>query len=177
MAKTDEDIRRELAEALKGKPVTVLAKVKTVDTNARTCDIDDDGVEMFGIRLQCITNGTTGIVIYPKVNSQVLCVRIEENDCYAVVHTSEVDKLEIKIQDKSLEVDSNGFVFNGGTIGSVKADKMVEWMTKVYSDLQTLTKLLATSAVVGNGAPLAITFTPQTPQPQLTDFADDTLKH
>ena len=177
MAKTEEDIRRDLSNALKGKPVTVLAEVKSVDQTARTCDIDDDGVIMYGVRLQCITNGNTGIVIYPKTGCQVLCARIEESDYYSVVHASEIDKLEIKIQDKSLTADSNGFVFNGGSIGSVKADKMVEWMMKVFSDLQTLTTLLFTSAVAGNGSPLAIVFTPKTPQPQLSDFADDALKH
>ena len=177
MAKTEEDIRNGLSEAFKGKPVTVLAEVKSVDQTARTCDIDDDGVIIYGVRLQCITNGSTGIVVYPKTGCQVLCARIEDSDSYSVVHASEVDKIELKIQDKSLTADSNGFVFNGGTIGTVKADKMVEWMMKVYNDLTTLQALLLSSPVAGNGANLAISFTPQTPSPQLTDFADDTLKH
>ena len=125
MARTEEDIRRSLAESLKGKPLTVLAEVKSVDQTARTCDIDDDGVIMYGVRLQCIINGNTGIVIYPKTGCQVLCARIEESDYYSVVHASEIDKLEIKIQDKSLALDSNGFVFNEGTIGAVKADKIL----------------------------------------------------
>lgn len=177
MARTEEDIRRSLAESLKGKPLTVLAEVKSVDQTARTCDIDDDGVIMYGVRLQCIINGNTGIVIYPKTGCQVLCARIEESDYYSVVHASEIDKLEIKIQDKSLALDSNGFVFNEGTIGAVKADKMVEWMMKVYNDLTTIQALLLTSPVAGNGANLAISFTPQTPSPQLSYFADDKLKH
>ena len=74
MARTEEEIRQALAASLKNKPVTVLAKVTAVDTTARTCDIDDDGVEMYGIRLQCITDGNTGITVWPKVGSQVLCL-------------------------------------------------------------------------------------------------------
>ncbi len=177
MAKTEAELRQQLSEALKPKPVTILAEVKAVDDSKRTCDIDDDGVIMYGIRLQPITQGSTGITVYPKVGSQVLCSRIEDEDNYMVVHASEIDKIEIKVSDKSLVLDKDGIVANGGTIGSVKADKMVEWMTKVYSDLQTLITLLSTSAVAGNGAPLAIVFSPQTPNPQVSDFADDTFKH
>ena len=177
MARTEEEIRQALAASLKDKPVTVLAKVSAVDTTARTCDIDDDGVEMYGIRLQCITDGNTGITVWPKVGSQVLCLRIEEGDTYAIVQTAEVDKLEIKIEGKSLTADKDGFVFNNGTVGSVKADKMVEWMAKVYADLQTLITLLLTSPVAGNGAALAIAFNPTTPQPQLSDMTDDAHKH
>ena len=177
MARTEEEIRRALATSFKEKSVTVLAKVTAVNTAARTCDIDDDGVEMFGIRLQSITDGTTGITIWPKVGCQVLCLRIEEADGYTVVQTAEVDKLEIQVQDKSLTADGNGFVFNGGTVGSVKADKMIEWMTKVYADLQTLISLLSLSPVAGNGAALGIVFNPQTPQPQLSAMTDDLLKH
>lgn len=177
MAKTEAELRKQLSEALKPKPVTILAEVKAVDDSKRTCDIDDDGVIMYGIRLQPITQGSTGITVYPKVGSQVLCSRIEDEDNYMVVHASEIDKIEIKVSDKSLVLDKDGIVANGGTIGSVKADKMVEWMTKVYSDLQTLITLLYTSAVAGNGAPLGIVFSPQTPNPQVSDFADDTFKH
>ena len=74
-------------------------------------------------------------------------------------------------------MDKNGFTFNDGTVGAVCADKLVEWMSKVYSDLQTLITLLSTSPVAGNGAPLGVVFTPSTPSPNLADFTDDAFKH
>lgn len=177
MARTEEEIRNLLNQSMKGKPVTVLAEVKSVYTGKRTCDIDDDGVIMYGIRLQPITQGTTGMTIYPKVGAQVICSRIEGSDEYMVIHASEIDKVEIKISDKSIIMNQDGIVVNEGTIGSVKADSMVQWMMKVYNDLQTLITLLSTSPVAGNGAPLGVTFTPTTPSPQVSDFADDTFKH
>lgn len=174
MGKTDEDIRQALLRSTKGKQVTVLAEVKAVDSTKRTCDIDDDGVVLYGIRLQSITEGSTGLTLYPKVGSMVLCLRVEDSDDYMVVHASEIEKAEVKIQNTTMVIDGNGVVFNGGSVGSVKADKMVEWMTKVYADIvsiQTTLGSLFGQAVFG------IPFVMQTPSPQLSDFADDTLKH
>lgn len=177
MAKTEEDIRKEFAAAFKAKAVTVLAEVKGVDQQKRTCDIDDGGVIMYGIRLQSIAQGNTGMTLFPKVGSQVLCVRIEDSDDYMVVHASEVESAELKIQDKSVTMDQNGFVFNGGTIGAVKADAMVQWMAKVYADIQSLVVTLGSGSTPTGNVVFAKPFTPGTPEPQLTDFADDTIKH
>lgn len=177
MALTEEDIRKQMARALLPNPVTILAEVKSVDSSNRTCDIDDNGVIIYGVRLQPITNGAAGVVFYPKIGSQVLCSRIEDEDKFMVVHSSDVDKIEIKVSEKSVVIDKDGIVVNNGSIGSVKADKMVEWMTKVYDDLQTLVALLSASIVTGNGAPLGITFTPTTPSPVLSNFEDNAFKH
>lgn len=174
---TEGEVREKLKRALKPSPITVLAEVKGVDQSERTCDIDDDGVMIYGVRLQSITKGNYGIIAVPKLGSKVLCVKIEETDSFMVLHSSEIDKLEINVAGKTITADSDGFVFNDGSVGAAKTDKLVEWMTKVYSDLQTLISLLSTSPVAGNGAPLGIAFAPQTPQPQLTEFADDKLKH
>lgn len=174
---TDDDIRRQLVNALGKLPETVLAEVKSVDTTARTCDIDNDGVLMYGIRLQAIVQGNTGLVLYPAIGSQVVCCRIEDTEQYMVLHASDIDQAQLTIGDKSVKMDKNGFTFNDGTVGAVCADKLVEWMSKVYSDLQTLITLLSTSPVAGNGAPLGVVFTPATPSPNLADFTDDAFKH
>ncbi len=174
---TETEIRDRLRQAIKGSPQTILGEVRSVDKQNRTCDIDNDGVTIYGVRLQPVTGGGTGIVIYPKTGAQALCIQVEESGDYMLLYAAENESVELKIGERSLTADQNGFVFNGGTVGSVKADKMTEWMMKVYTDLQTLQALLLSSPVAGNGANLAIVFTPQTPSPQLADFADDKLKH
>ena len=176
---TNDDIRKKLEEAFESGPVTVLAEVKGVNQSDRTCDIDNDGVMIYGVRLQSITKGNCGIVVIPKLGSKVLCVQIEKTDSFMMLHASEVDSIEINVAGKTLAADSNGFVFNGGTIGSAKTDKMVEWMMKVYNDLQTLSGSLASFPVTTPAGPGTgtVVFTPQTPSPQLKDFADDTIKH
>lgn len=49
-------------------------------------------------------------------------------------------------------------------------DTLLDWMTWVYADLQTLTTLLASSPVAGNGAPLGVIFTPATPAPDINTY-------
>ena len=140
---TDDDIRRQFARAFGNLPETILAEVKSVDTTARTCDIDNDGVLMYAIRLQSVVQGNTGLVLYPAVGAQVVCCRIEDTEQYMVLHASDIDRAQLTIGDKSVKMDKNGFTFNDGMVGAVCADKLVEWMTK----------LLSTSSVAGNGAP------------------------
>lgn len=53
--------------ALGKLPETVLAEIKSVDTTARTCDIDNDGVLMYGIRLQSIVQGNTDRCYIPPL--------------------------------------------------------------------------------------------------------------
>lgn len=144
MAKTHNDIRTQLEQALKGRPVTIMGRVVKVDASGLTCDIDNDGVVIYGVRLQCVTDGATGFVAYPAVGSQALCLRIEESDSYMVVSASKIDKVAI--------ADGTG-----------KTEDLIGWMAKVNADFQTLQNLLSVSPVAGNGVALGIAFTPQTP--------------
>ncbi len=154
------------------------ATIKSVaDT---TCIIDLGGLELTDVRLRAVVNNDQDrLLITPTVGSRVLVGDLSNGACrdLAVLGYAEVDKLELAIGDKKIAIDKNGVVVNDGTIGCVKADKMVAWMAKVYADLQTLISLLSSSVVAGNGAPLAIAFAPTTPLPQVSDFADDKLKH
>lgn len=144
MAKTHNDIRNQLEQALKGQPVTIMGRVVKVDASGLTCDIDNDGVVIYGVRLQSIVGGNGGVVVYPSVGSQALCLRIEESDSYMVVSASKIDKVAI--------ADGTG-----------KTEDLIGWMAKVNADFQTLQNLLSVTTVAGNGAPLGIVFNPQTP--------------
>ena len=89
MAASEQEIRQRLAENFGRKPVTVLGKVVSVDKAERTCVVDDDGVKMYGVRLQCITEGESGVLVRPKVGAMVLIVDIEGTGEYMVVQASE----------------------------------------------------------------------------------------
>jgi len=177
---TEEDIRQGFQNlAKKQQPVSVLAEVKSVDQQNRTCTLDDDGLMMYGVRLQCITQGNTGILMIPKIGSRVLAVQIEETDQYMVVQAAETESVEINIGQQKIVMDQNGIVLNDGTIGMVKCDKMVEWMAKVYADMQAiqLTLMGGVTTPAGPGS-LTVAFTgSNTPNPDVTTFADDNFKH
>jgi hypothetical protein len=89
-----------------------------------------------------------------------------------------LQKVEVKIDSQTLEIDKNGFVFNGGNNkGLLKITDVVDWMSKVYSDLTKLQGLLNTHPVTGNGAALGLTFVPSTPNPNDAMFENSKIKH
>lgn len=174
---TAEQIRNSLFDSLRQLPGTILGEVRDVDRQNRTCTVDNDGVEIHGVRLQCVTGSDKGIVPYPKVGTMALIIRIEESDDYCLALAAEFDQYDIAVEDRCISMTKDGVVFNNGSLGLVKIDKMLEWMDKVHSDLQTLATLLSTSPIAGNGAPAAITFTPSTPNPVRAEFEDNLVKH
>lgn len=166
---TEQEVRQLLAQFIGVNKPTLLATVKSVDKIENICVVDDDGTEIPGIRLRCITGENNGIVAYPKKGAYVLCVKVEDTEEWAVIKASEYESIEMTIES---------LVINGGDNGGlVKIDAMIDWMQKVYADLQTLKTELSTWTVAGNGAPLALVFNPTAPNPIKSDFEDTKIKH
>jgi len=174
---TDDDIRQALLDFVANNPQTMLALVTDVDEESLTCTLNNDDSEYYDVRLSLVDDSVQSIVNIPKVQSYVLASIIEDSEDFVVTFCSEITKRIITIGNQKFVADANGFAFNDATYGMVKIDKMVEWMQKVYSDLQMLKSLLSTSPVSGNGAVLAITFSPQTENPDISTFEDTTVKH
>lgn len=149
-----------------------LFTAKVLSTDGETCCVDADGLVLSDVQLRAVVNGEeSGILITPKTGSYVTVADLSGDlTRIVVVGFSEVEKIEVNADDK--------IVFNGGqNKGLVKVEKMVNWMQKVYDDLQTLTVLLSSSPVVGNGAPLGIVFTQTTPSPVVDDFQNKDITH
>ena len=159
MAKTEADIRRELEQALKGRPDTIMGRVKKVDADGLTCDIDNDGVVIYGVRLQCVTDGATGFVVYPAVGAQALCLRIEETDTYVVVNTSEIDQIII-----------NGGQ-NGGLLNISSLENYLDQLNTAIA--AALTAVGASTAASGPTG--AAKFNEM--KPSLTNHEDTKIKH
>lgn len=149
MTTTPEQIRQGLKEMAKkvGPAVSNIAKVKSVDEEAATCVlIDEDGQEIFEVRLRPVLNGNKSFILVPKVGTYVLAVRVEDDDDWMVVGYDEITKVglylntvEIEFKDKihmkangenlatlvnDLFVAINNMVFttpNGSTTGLVNA--------------------------------------------------------
>ena len=184
MAKTESEVRSLFAEFCNKVVKTgelILANVVEVDSQERTCTIIDDDTEYYGVRLQPITEGQSGVVLTPKAGAFVLVSRIEGGDLY-VIAASEYDSLSAKIADTTLILDKDGIVANNGNnSGMVKIDKMIEWMEKVYEDLSTLKIKLAVHNVPPPTPeplnPLGLTFDFKTPKPIKSNFEDKRFKH
>jgi hypothetical protein len=152
------------------------AKVEKVE--GETCTVTIDELPITDVRLRAVVNNNTEqLLIQPRVGSYVLVADLGELRQVVVIAYSEIDKIHIKIGGTTVDIDSNGVVFNGGALkGLIKIDAMVEWMSKLHGDLTALQTLLSTSPVAGNGAPLGIVFSPTTPLPQVDSFENKKIK-
>ena len=169
MAATEKEIREKLAGFFGSPASTLIAVVKSVDKTERTCVLSDEEIDYFDVRLQPVTGGTTGGVIFPKIGCVAIAVKIEDTDEWVLIGASEYESIEISIDNLKI---------NGGNLGGLlKIDKMIEWMGKVYADLQMLKTQLNTWPVAGNSAPLALVFNVTVPNPVKSDFEDTKITH
>lgn len=120
---TTNELRRALQQKYGEKPVTILGTIAAVDENSKTCNIDDDGFMMYGIRLQSVTNAAAGILKVPKIGAQALAVKIEDGDGFMLLDCAEYDKI----------------IFNGGTNGGlINIESLVNKINAIENDLNSL---------------------------------------
>lgn len=104
-----EGLRRMAAE--NGPPVSNIALVKSVDLQNATCVLEDeDGLEIFDVRLRPVINGSESILIVPKINTYVLAMRIEDQDEWFVVGYDEITLFSLKAKNSVLEISESGFL-------------------------------------------------------------------
>lgn len=110
---TPEQIRAKLKEMAKsdGPAVSNIAKVKSVDEEKATCVlVDENDQEIFDVRLRPVLTGNKSFILVPKVGSQVLAVRVEDDDDWMVIAADEIEKIGYYIGNTIFEMDSNGFL-------------------------------------------------------------------
>lgn len=166
---TNEEIRQAFEKKYGAKPVTVLGTVAAVDESAKTCDIDDDGLVMYGIRLQCVTDAAGGILCVPKKGAAALVVQIEGGDGWMLADCAEYEKI----------------IINGGVNGGlIKINDLINRLNVLEKSLNDLKQVFSTTWVVApqdGGAALksaaakwaADTIT----ETKAEDIEDSTVKH
>ncbi len=110
---TPEQIRAKLKEMAKkdGPAVSNIAKVKSVDETKATCVLEDeDGQEIFDVRLRPVLTGKKSFILVPKVGSYVLAVRVEDDDDWMVIASDEIERIGYYIGNTIFEIDSTGFL-------------------------------------------------------------------
>ncbi len=166
---TNEEIRQAFAKKYGAKPVTVLGTVAAVDESAKTCDIDDDGLVMYGIRLQCVTDAAGGILCVPKKGAAALVVQIEGGDGWMLADCAEYEKI----------------IINGGVNGGlIKINDLINRLNVLEKSLNDLKQVFSTTWVVApqdGGAALksaAANWAADTiTETKAEDIEDSTVKH
>jgi hypothetical protein len=154
------------------------AQVKSVESE--TCTVALGKASISRVRLRAVVNGKDEkLYIKPKKDSYILAVDLSNGDYrdLAVLTYSEVETINIKIAETTIDIDKDGIIFNGGkNNGLVFVEKMVEWMQKVHNDLATLQTQLSTHPTEGQGAALGLVFNPTTTSPTMPDFENTKIK-
>lgn len=110
---TAAEIRAKLEEMAKahGPAVSNIAQVKSVNENKGTCVLEDeDGQEIPDVRLQPVLTGKKSFIQLPKVGSQVLAIRIEDDDDWLIIACEEITKVVFTVGVTRFEFDDLGFL-------------------------------------------------------------------
>lgn len=124
-----------------------LCIVDAVDRSARTVDCTplDDSAPLLGCNLQACQGSKHGLIVYPKVGSYVLVGLLEGLSAGLVLLTDEVDEVEIKIGERSLQMTSEGIVCNGGQLGGlIKIEGLTSRLNAIEDDINRLKQTLST---------------------------------
>jgi hypothetical protein len=133
---TAEQIRNGLKEMAKahGPTVSNIAKVKSVNESAATCELEDeDGQLIFDVRLRPVLNGKKSVLLIPKVGSFVLAVRIEDDEDWMIIGYDEITNYKLIINNCELQIDKDGFLLK----------KENETLKKLMSDLLAAIKVMS----------------------------------
>jgi len=133
--------------------------------NGDVCTIEYGNTILTDVRLTAISDvSDNAIVVIPKVGSAVVVADLSMGNMRDLVI----------IQYSTIE----SITINGGNLGGlVIASKIADWMNKVAQDMQTLSTLLQSTPVAGNGAPLGAIFQPQTSVINTSDIINNKIKH
>ena len=154
---TPEQIRKAFEEMAKkdGPAVSNIAKVKSVDETKATCVlVDENGMEIFDVRLRPVLTGNKSFILVPKVGSYVLAVRVEDDDDWMVIASDEIEKIGYYIGTAIFEIDATGFLLK----------KENETLKKIMVDLVGAVKAMSftlTTPDTINGATTALVNTAQ----------------
>lgn len=136
ISQSSDEVYAKVCEVLKVDEVEKTVNVKPVDATA----------PIYNVRLQAESE-TGGLVLFPKVGSMVLVVFINKNNA-AVVNTSEIEKLELVIENSELQIDKDKFLFKREQV-QLQVDqegfllkKENETLKKLIADLITAIKAL-----------------------------------
>ena len=130
----ESDIRRAIKAMFPDKrDNTFIAEVLSVDVNSRTCDVSniDNDLDYNNVMLQAYVSHS-GIVVFPKVNSQVLVTMINETLGHVTMY-SEVDLI-------TMNGDSYGGIVKADEL-KIQLDKTNEVVNAIVSAITTFVPL------------------------------------
>lgn len=97
---------------------SLVGVVKEVDKANRICTVqpsNDPEDKLYGVRLQSAQGLNEGVLVLPKVGSEVVVTFINESTGYVAL-CGEVDALEISIHGYQLSIDQDGILLANSVV-------------------------------------------------------------
>lgn len=169
------------------KKQVIAGTVEAVNASKNTCTVApaDGGATYYGVRLRpAIGDGEYGILIIPKVGSQVLVGLIDndERKPYVAMY-SELDTVEM-VAEGVYSVNGAAIHMNGDTYDSIKGAEIKAELDKTKTILDALIQVLGGAPIPepGNGAASALQVAlngavASLPAPDFSDITNNKVKH
>lgn len=124
---TPEEKVRGLIRSIGGQGTrtesVLLAEVIEVDKDNATMRVKfGSDLEIADVRLRSIIDGDQGMWIYPRKGSIVVLMRLGVEDEFMAIGYEKYDKVLIKGEQISLEVNQENIIFNGNRLDSYLTD-------------------------------------------------------
>lgn len=184
------DIYSKIKDAIKEMGGTLLPGLKiakVVSCSGYTCTIQMDTLQLKDVRLRAVVNNNEDkVLITPKAGSYVLVYDMSGGKMrdLVVVSCSEVEKIEIKTGNTTVDIDKNGVSINGGNLGGlVKIEELTNKLNAIENDLNNLKSAIGawTPAPQDGGAALKGAVSTWSAQrlsvTQKNDYEDTKVKH
>ena len=184
MSKEEEELRKLLLQVT-ANDVLFPAVVTSVDYDEDICDVSADG-DYTDVKLRAVID-TTGnrVVVYPKVDSVVLCGRITNSNSLYVIQFSEIDKIVIVIGNTKVVLTDGLVEFNEGINNSGMAivPKLIDHLNNLETAFNNLlnaynshTHILTLTSGTGTAAPTTSNGGTAISE-DFGDIDDDKIKH
>jgi len=138
----EAEIQRKLKEMTAQAAMMTPAEVVSIEKDTHTITVlDVYGTKIPDVRLKSVIKNGDAIILYPAVGSIVQISPIGKEDTaeYKVMAVEEIQALEAKIGNITLDYDADGIRLNGDTLGGLvnakELKKQVDRNTKVLKGL------------------------------------------
>lgn len=111
----------------------------SIDKENNSCVVEAGGLEYQDVRLACtIKPELKSNIIFPAVGSTVMITRVGQGNQWKLEMYSEIDSVMLSIEEQTLKIDKDGFVFNEGIYGMVKAEKLVDRLNLIEKEISDI---------------------------------------
>ncbi|MCQ2359949.1 MAG: hypothetical protein MJ009_00510 [Paludibacteraceae bacterium] len=178
------DIYSKIKDAIKEMGGTLLPGLKiakVVSCSGYTCTVQIDSLQLKDVRLRAVINNNDDkVILTPKTGSYVLVYDMSGGKMrdLVVMSCSEVEKIEIKTENTTVDIDKNGVRINGGNLGGlVNIEELTNKLNALVNAFNSHTHSVSGTAgeipVTGTAASVA---SPASVFNK-TDYEDTKVKH